>query len=280
MSSSFRRFRVLILNLDPWFKPLRECVSLASISCDELQAQGDANVAGFLSTFLMVSGLPLNLALSQLEVIRDRLCGRSSLQTRAHSYLWLRVAQRLHLAGPAGDECPVELCDGEWMSDERLTRELELDHNLRDCWMGWLTRGMAAFYEGDVRRATELLTRAHQEVNRVPGYLSQCKDQTAGNAQQSNNAQFSCAADRKPNWPIDLTLAIALSSVFLSIHCRRAVFVPLPVSVRIVSDRGRSLLWLVRVRHFIERRAEPAGPALRSVAHSAAVSVGRAAGRL
>lgn len=164
----------LLVNSDPWLKPLRECVSLASISCNELQAQGDSNVAGFLSTFLVVSGLPLDLALSQLQVIRDRLYGRSTLHTRAHSYLWLRVAERLQLAGPEGDECPVELCDGEWISDARLTRELELDHNLRDCWLGWLTCGMAAFYEGDIRHATDLLTRAYQEVKRVPGYISQC----------------------------------------------------------------------------------------------------------
>ena len=101
-------FMFFFLFSDPWFKPLRECISLVSLSCDDLlEAQADANVTGFLSKFLVVSGLPLDLALSQLQIIRDRHSGWCCPQVHTRTHMWLRLAQRLHLEGPSGDRKSV-----------------------------------------------------------------------------------------------------------------------------------------------------------------------------
>ena len=161
--------------IHPWTLPAKECAAITAATADELAQQGDLHSASFAASGWAVqvslSGVSLGAVHAQLLHIWDRhLAWLSHMPALASTYLWLRLAQRLQMTGPAGDETELEWRAGERKTDVRLVEEMELDHNIQHAWSGWIALGIAAFYELQTQRALQQLQAAMNYVDKTPGF--------------------------------------------------------------------------------------------------------------
>ena len=167
-----------VARIFPWVLSLRECQSIAMATADDLASEGDLHSAAYVITNAamqaVLCGMNLDDAQVQHHLIKERHWNWSShAPMLAHSYLWMRLVQRLQLTGPAGDNVSLEWRTGEWKTDLRLIEECELDHNFFTAWSGRVACGIAAFFEGDVHHALELLESSWFTRARMAGFPEQ-----------------------------------------------------------------------------------------------------------